>query len=71
MCQAQVAVGRNYPGCTLTKNTSLFPSGGAVTPCALRVGLPQPCCCYSASLPSDSYSAHYTDHFVSLWTSIH
>jgi len=24
MCQAQVAVGRNYPGCTLTKNTSLF-----------------------------------------------
>lgn len=24
MCQAQVAVGCNYPGCTLTKNTSLF-----------------------------------------------
>ena len=46
------------------KKHQSFPSGGAVTPCALRVGLSQPCCCYSASLPSDSYSAHYTDHFV-------
>ena len=46
------------------KKHQSFPSGGAVTPCALQVGLSQPCCCYSASLPSDSYSAHYTDHFV-------
>ena len=38
------------------QNTSLFPSGRVVTPCALQIGLSQPCCCYSASLPSDSYS---------------